>query len=134
MYRLQFRMQVVMFWHAMQVVINWSHRSSKTYHDKRLRKVSITWKLTGPASKITCCVRNTNVTAILWTEVHHIRRKLEHEILHGNSLHINSLDSFFIHIRARVVYIGVAQSFQIGQVKANLFFVHDQIFYLHLSR
>lgn len=94
----------------------------KTYHNIGLRKVSIARKLARPAGDIAGCVRYANVAAILRAEVHHFVRELEHEVFQCRTLR----DFLAIHVCPRVVNVRFCELPQIGQVKANLFFVHDQ--------
>jgi len=107
--------------------------SPRTHHDIGLWKVSVVWKLARSARDIAGRVRYANVAAILRAKVHHFRRELEHEIVQRRTLLVDSPDLLAVHVCTRVVNVRLAKLSQVIQVKANLFFVHDQ-FRRHKSR
>lgn len=107
--------------------IHWCIRSPRTHHNIRLGKVSVVWKLARSAGDITGRVRYANIAAILRAKVHNFWWKLEHEIIQWRSLFIDSPDFFAIHVCASIINVRLAKLSKIGQVKANLFVVHDQL-------
>jgi len=107
--------------------VHWCIRSLKTHHNIRLGKVSVVWKLARPAGDITGRVRYANIAAILRAKVHHFWRKLEHEIVQWRSLFMYSPEFFAIHVCTSIINVRLAKLSKIGQVKANLFVVHDQL-------
>jgi len=102
-------------------------RSPITHHNKRLGKVSVVGKLARPAGDITGRVRYANIATILRAKVHHFGRKLEHKVVQRRSLPVDSPDFFAIHVCASIINVRLAKPPEIGQVKANLFVVHDKL-------